>query len=254
MGATHLLFHNQGRGRPIGGASDIPVNLENILHTQPASLIAVWPGNDASAPTVYDKGVNGYNALAVGGVTFGSDGIGDGGKSLLLDGTTGYVNLYSAGLAGAFNASEGTVLVFVKVKDATVWSDASERYFMRLRATSQNRIDIFKRTNVGWVSIEYVAGGTNSGRIVTNMTQTSFFSVAITWSVSNDRVRAYKDGVQQGATLTGLGTWEGALLSTLTLMGAGGAGAWVHNGSIAYGAIWSVELSPTEVATVGSPF
>jgi hypothetical protein len=131
------------------------------------------------------------------------------------------VNLYSVGMAADFNPLEGTIFVWAKVANAGIWIDGLVRYVIRLAvdATNNNSVRIVKATPANLLAIEYGAGGTLETRLITIST-TDWFSAAITWSKSNDRVRAYLNGVQQGADMTALGVWAGSLSPTRCVLGA----------------------------------
>jgi len=86
------LFHNQGKGRPIGGGSTY---IDKVLSIQPANLIGYWPMNDASGAVALDYSGQGNNG-AYTGVSLANAPGPDGGNSCpLFDGTSDFNNIYS---------------------------------------------------------------------------------------------------------------------------------------------------------------
>src|SRR5690606_5752641 len=54
----------------------------------------------------------------------------------------------------------------------------------------------------------------------TTLTTNDWFHMALTWDANTDEMRAYFNGIQEGATQTSLGSWSGALEPQLALIGA----------------------------------
>ena len=80
-----------------------------------------------------------------------------------------------------------------------------------------------------------------------------FFGIEITWSKSNDRVRAFSEGVQQGIDLNGLGVWAGTLDSTTSLIAASSnapLNPW--DGGTSDVILANNEATPTQIATIDS--
>jgi len=226
----------------------------DLLKIQPASLIGYWPLDESSGLVAADKSGNARNGAYAGSPTLGQPGIGDSSnKAPSFSGTNQYVNIYSAGFASAFNPNEGTISLFVK--GSTVWSDNANRLLIELRADNNNYIHLFK-SGTNDISWERMAGGTSSAMgtsfAAADMDQlkppsSEWHHLAISWSVSNDRVRASLDGSQVGYEVTGLGTWAGSLASTMTVIGALSTGLFFWQGQIAKVAIWSKELTASEI-------
>ena len=120
------------------GASFSDSYLDKIKNEFGSSLIALWPQNDASGTQITDISGHGFHGT-YSNVTLGQPGIGGGvGTAAGYNGTTSYGNVYSAGLAGAFNGAAGTLLVWIKVASSSMFTDAITRSTVRLadRATS----------------------------------------------------------------------------------------------------------------------
>jgi len=180
--------------------------------------IAYWPEAEPSGTTIVDESGNGRNGT-YSNVTLGQSGIGDGRTSALyVPASNSYGNVYSAGLAGAFNGAAGTVALWVKVRAASVWSDGTVRMLFRLLSDGNNYIQVQKDVAAGTFKFEYAAGGTFKTRFSAAQSSTNFLHIAATWDKAADQVKCYIAGVQEGATLTGLGVYAGALDANFCVM------------------------------------
>jgi hypothetical protein len=213
----------------------------------PANLIAYWPLSDlVGSTTAADESGNGRTGACTA-VTFGQQGIGDGRRAASFDGSTSLCNVYSASLAGVFPTAEGTLEGWFLCND---WADGVNRRTVIFQASSQNRIIFNKGSGANTANLTYIAGNVNKNIAIT-MSPTGFFHLALTWSVAADQVIGYLNGVQQGATLTGLGTWVGALAATTCVIGAGDtAPANVWSGRAAHVALWNTPLSAAQIAAL----
>jgi hypothetical protein len=166
----------------------------------------------------------------------------------VFDGANDYVNIYSATFAGAFDSGEGTISSWIQVDNAGVWTDGSNRRFFSLRTDASNRLFGLKTNTNGRFDRYYVAGGTAETRADIGYSNTDWFHIVITWSVTADEVNYYLDGALQ-ETDTGLGAWVGALASSTTLIGAADqTPTSVWDGQLAHIAVWDRALEPDEIA------
>lgn len=211
-------------------------------------LIGYWMQNEGSGTVSFDRSGQGNNG-AYTGVTLGVGGIGDGRTAASFDGTTSFNNIYSAGLAAAFNPSEGTLMAWAKVANAGVWTDGATRRFVSLSADISNQVMLYKTSNNNQLSFDYRAGGTIKGILLSSVSPATFFFVALTFSKSGDFLKAYYNGVKTGSTQTGVGTWSGALAATLCTIGSQSTvPAQVTSGSIAHVALWNLPLTAGQIA------
>src|SRR3990170_2401133 len=104
---------------------------DNLRLLKPGHLLACWPLDEASGAVAYDSSGNARNGANTG-VTPGAAGIGDGATVYSFDGVGDRVNVYSASLAGAFHAEEGTLLAWVKVSAAGIWTDGAYHWCVNL--------------------------------------------------------------------------------------------------------------------------
>jgi hypothetical protein len=236
----------------IGSTRDVFAYTNKVVALSP---IAYWPLAELSGTTILDASGNARNGTykAAGEPLLGQVGIGDGRNAPLFDGSNDYANVYSASLAGAFNAAEGSMAIWFKVAAAGVWTDATDRRGIQMRVDSNNRVQLFKTATNNQVQGFYNAGGTGKTVNFTTSAPLTWFHLAITWSKSADQMIFYFNGAQQGATQTGLGVWAGSLSSTLTLVGAGDqAGGNVYSGYLAHAAVWDTPLSAAQILTLAT--
>jgi hypothetical protein len=158
-----------------------------------------------------------------------------------------FVDVYSAALASAFDGQEGSFVVWTKVSSAT-WADTSVRkYLFTFWADANNNVRVYiggAANRIDWV---YMAGGTLESSTVAE-TSTDWLQIGITWSKTDDEVKFYVNGVQAGATRTGLGAWSGSPLSTNAVLGAlNNTPLQSWEGLIAHAALWKKALTGAEV-------
>lgn len=184
-------------------------------------------------------------------VTFGAAGVGDRRTAASFDGITSLANIHTQSTEDVFSGSEGTIVAWAKVSGAGVWADGTVRRIFQFRADSSNQI-LFGRTATNDRLIaQYTAGGTSEFVALDGLSDVDYMPLAISWSATNDQVKAYKDGAQAGSTQAGLGTFAGALNNATTLIGAlNSAPANVWDGSIAHVAIWRTALTGAQITAI----
>jgi hypothetical protein len=184
------------------------------------------------------------------GVTLGQPGIGDGNTCPLFDGVNDFVDIFSVPFRDAFNSGEGTLATWVRITNAAVWTDGTLDFWVDLRVDSNNEVRLIKVAN-NTVQWWYRAGAVVSSRTRGGESTTDWMHLALTWSVTSDEVRAYFGGVQEGATINGLGVWAG--IFGTTLIGAQTAAPLLPaNGLIAHPAVWDTPLSQPQIADLAT--
>jgi len=231
-----------------GGGSDLLAYANKVLSIEPANLIAYYPMWEKSGAIAdnYEGTVARDGTYA--NVTLGQSGIGDGNTCPLFDGTNGYVDIYSASLATAFDGDEGTFMIWFKVFNAGVWTDGAERRINNLEVDGSNRIILRKDSGNNSMSFYHFGGGDNE--LITNSpySPTGWVSVALTWSLSSDATKAYYAGSQVGGTQSGLSAWVGALQNGYTFIGADfPAVTRPWHGYLAHCGIWTKELTGAQI-------
>jgi len=188
------------------------------------------------------------------GVTLGTSS-GTGGHlatAYSFDGTNDNVNIYSSDLNSVFNPDEGTLVAWAKVSGAGAWTDGVTRRVVNIGADSGSNQIVIYRDTANSIGVQYAAGGV--AEIVQMPTSsTGWIMISLTWDKTQDEVKAYLNGSQSGSTQTGLGTWNGNLLSTNNVVGAwtsSGTNPW--SGLINDVRLYDRALSSTEVASLYS--
>src|SRR6266508_5978897 len=232
-------------GRAILAPRDILAYTRKVRALSP---LAYWPLSETSGTVAYDVSDNARNGT-YSALSLGQAGIGDGRPSVLFNGSTAFINIYSAALDAAFNNAEGTLAIWFQFQSAGIWTDAAARQFLQLRTDANNLVTVRRTTTNNQLQAQYVAGATSKTINITSLGgSVAWNHFAITWSKSADQMIVYVNGAQSGATQTGLGTWAGALSSTACLIGA----ATVTPGSpmsglLAHASVWSATLSAAQI-------
>lgn len=213
------------------------------------SPIAYWPLADLSGTTATDESGNARNGSYVGSPTLGVTGIGDGRTAATFDGSTQYVNIYSASLNGAFTGQLFTVAGWFKIPN---WADVGQDLGIRLRVDASNDF-YFDKFGTNSFRVNYASQGQALKTIAQSTSTAAYFHFAATVSKAADQFIAYYNGVQTGATQTGLGAWAGNLLSTGCCIAAGATTpANLFAGTSAHLAIFPAALSAAQILSLAT--
>lgn len=219
------------------------IYIEKVLSYGP---IAYWPLNETSGVTAACQ-VNAAQNGTYTGVTLGQAGIGDGQTCPLFDGANDYADIQSATLASVFNGGEGSIVIWVKVSGAGVWTDGTTRFIMRIQPDPDNRVQMFRNAANNTLAWLYRSGGTITQVKNAGYSAVNWFHLALTWAAVADEVKAYYNGTQAGATVNGLGVWAG--VPSLSVIGAATIPPInVWDGYLAHAAVWNRALTPAEIA------
>lgn len=214
--------------------------------------IAYWPLWEASGSTIYDvsghdhNGAYGTDAKAP---TLGQPGIGDGRTSISFDGDD-YANIYSASLNTAVNKQEGSLFVWVRVSAAGDWTDASNRNVIQLGFgnASTEYVRITKTSTNNTMQWSHRVDANVKSISKSDMATTEWFQVGITWSNSNNRLRAYLNGTQVGIDIADIGTIVNDLDPIRCHVGAQSTTPLLPwKGWAAHAVVFDRELTPTEI-------
>lgn len=188
------------------------------------NLIACYRLNEERGTEVRDYSKNEYTGTSSSLMRSWTDRrvLGpDGTKCAKFDGSASYVNIYAA--QPSQPTTEGTVCIWAAAYDEFLGGTTAGR-LIHLAADGDNQIIInFNTTANQFVGI-YKAGGTSksvTSDLVYNVGYgPQFHHFALTWSATNDEVKFFIDGVQQGSTLDSLGSWSGDMASNLMAIGS----------------------------------
>lgn len=232
-------------------------NISNrILATQAANLFGYYPLGETSGTVADDVSATNANGTYTGGYTLDQAGIGDGSRSVLLNGTTGYIALpAAAALDTPFDGDVGTILIWAKVSSAGVWTNGVSAILFALGSGANNRLSISKNSSNNELIFLYRANSTNKLVLHSTFSPTDFFSVALTWDRTGaNQMKAYVNGVQTGATQTALPTWAGALSNSWSGIGSLDSAAPSSPAPfyLAHAAAWNKVLSAAEILNIGA--
>ena len=186
--------------------------------------------NETSGTAIVDSSGNGYTGTYTGVDLANADSPFLPDKAPFFDGVNDYGNIYSAAFATAFNMDEFTILMFVKMANLGVWTDAyaAGRRSIVIQRDASNFIFIGRSAADNTLTFQRTANGTAKIITIGSLSYTDWFSVAISASVAGGGLlnagdtRAYINGVQGGTTQTGSVAATGSgLSSTATVLGAG---------------------------------
>lgn len=224
--------------------------IDKVLAIQPASLIAYWPLREASGTnaenvegTVARDGT--YNSAVEGWPV--APGIGDENTAPDFDGSNDTINIGTASFRAAFDGDEGTVAAWGQF-DAGTWTDGNTRHIWRVlnEVTFADFLWI-RRTGVN-NQIEFLRGdGLN--KVVLHVTSgpTDYFHVAMTWSLANDELIGYFNGVPVG-TANGLAAFTGPVSANRCFIGSENpapVAVWLGRG--AHVPVWTAPLPAAEI-------
>jgi hypothetical protein len=225
----------------------------------PEQQIGLWMLDDNGLAQVKDRSRQQNHGVYSGtGVTLNQPGHRNT-SSALFDGSAGYANVYSAGLAADFNTGELTVAILVRMLSSTPWTDGATRYGVRFAVDTNNAVGLYKGgTNNQLVGL-YNAGGTSKTVLTTGHADLDWFLLVLTVSKAADQLKFWKRsplagarGMQIGSTVTGLGTWAGALAATTCTLGADATTpTLVHSGWLLGGALWTKAIPEVDLQAAG---
>lgn len=244
MGVPLLLFSKQQKKKSITYS-------DRILALSP---LAYWPLNDLSGTTMTNLVSATGNGSYKNSPVLGETGIGDGQTSVKFnDGVANQCALpYTAALNAAFNGLEGSAFVWCKVLNSGVWTDGTARGIFLFGIDNVNYIRAIRSTTNNVITLSHRFGAAAINKNSGSLTTTEFFQLAMTWSYSNNRLKCYINGVDQGAAATGLGNWSGNLDATnyCAIAGLATTPTNVFTGWLAHLFLFNRELSAAEVASI----
>jgi hypothetical protein len=234
----------------VTGTPDVPVvvpptpaYVTKVLGVMPSNLKSFWVLNDTTLPTAVDQIATARNGTYVGSPTLNSVPGPDGSfNAPVFNGTTQYVNIQSASLASVFSTSAGALMIWVKMASAD-WSSATAYEFVRLFADNNNAIQITKNVASN-VRVTWRLNQMDNAIVGSN----AWWCFVFTWNIANTRGRVFFNGTQQGFD-NSIAAWTGGALVT-SLIGAAEGPILFHKGNLSCCALWDIELTPAQVATI----
>lgn len=228
---------------------------QKVLAIDPASLITYYPLTELAGVTADNLEGTAARDGTYTGATLADALFLNGDPMPRFDGANDFVDIYSLSLDGVFNSGEGTFGAWAQVFNAGVWTDGAFRNVAEIGVNATNRI-ILQKSSVNntfsWTHASTAGGALTRTAIFSG---TGLFHVALTWSVIADEVRAYLNGIQQGATINGVAAFAvGGLAVTGCVLGARSTvpnnpwNGWMSNA----GTIWTTPLTPAQILSLAT--
>lgn len=211
--------------------------------------IAYWPLDETSGTTATDISGNGRNGTYVNSPTLGGSFPPFVAPTFTSAGAA-YVNIYSAGLAGAFNGDEGSIIGLWRPAITT-----GTQNLIRIATGSQEfvRVGRFESAVIGSRGDTIGSTLNPSGGA---MTLADWNLVGISYSLALDYLDVYLNG-QQVATTTGLATAWTLPISNLASVISGSFTSTATariDGQAAHVALFAAPLSGSDHASIAGAF
>lgn len=217
-----------------------------VLGTEPTNLIQYLILNQTSGSTAVDSSPEGNDGTYSGATLANATGP-DGRPVPLFDGVNDHVNVYSAGFDSDWNGQEFTVSLWGKVLNAAVWTDGTIKLMINLHVDADNKFFILKSNVSNEITVQYTASAVDK-IINISISTINWFNIIVTVSLASDEMKIFLNGIQQGATITTLGTWIGNLDSSNTVLAAfNTAGIFSWSGWLANIPIWNKTVSAPSI-------
>ena len=177
-----------------------------MAYSDDADTIGLYHLEDAGAAVV-DSSSQGNNGTQTGMVTQVSAGAAFG---FGMESNASTDRIEFDAISGDFDPLEGTVEMFFAASEVADWNDSADHWLVQLRADGNNVFEIAKGVSNNLI-FRYRAAGTASQVTAATLDDVVRHHYKLTWNKAADEVRAFIDGVQTGATQSGLGVWVGAI-------------------------------------------
>ena len=212
-----------------------------------ANITALWMLDEASGSAAVDS-VNGLDGI-YSNCALANAATPWGGVAPLFDGTSSFVNIYSAALNAAFDGDEHSLMIWAKVANVGVWTDGILRYRMRFAAPGVNFSFMSKPSTFNLLESRRAGGGVVEIVEEVGVATIDWFCAGQTVSKSagtSGEFKAYRNGSQVGATQTSLGDYVGNL--SIAVIGGTSIPSLIWNGWLAGAMVTSSILTPAQMA------
>lgn len=181
------------------------------------SQYAHWPLNERDGSVLKSTGPAGYDGAHAGVVLNAVPGPHDYGMAG-YDGIDDFGNVHSAALQSLLSSNaEGTLVAFLRMRSAGVWADGVLRHALSIANGAANNWIYLRKNTTGTVRLARRVAGVELAVTGTLTQVTTTFGLALTWSVTNNRQRAYVSypGIapaQIGSDVAGVVAFSGVTL------------------------------------------
>ncbi len=170
------------------------------------------PQHTSGGTTLLDVSGNGYNGTN-GGTTLAA-AVGPDGRRAPLSAGSNYINFYSAGLGTNFSFDLGSIMMWIKITTAGVWTDGVQRKPLRFLRDGDNQIAIQKVAN-NQLRFTRKAGGVTIDTSINGLTTVNWVCCIATWDQAADiqTFNLFHDNIIESNSTAGLSAATGSGLS-----------------------------------------
>lgn len=237
------LYSPRHRAQTISAGPPVVRYIQKVKNLFGANLLAFWPGNEALGTTAFDvSGNTGRDGTHVG-VTLGQPGV-DGNTSPFYDAVNDNTNIFSTGLQGAFNNSEGTIFAWFL---PSLWNDGLVKDILTFQADGGNRLELLQAATAALTWL--YRGSTISKSFTLGISQpVTFINMMLTWNITANRALYYLNGALVN-TVAGINAFVGSLASNRCVIGSNlSTGTQRFGGNITMSFILNREATGPEAA------
>lgn len=159
--------------------------------------------------------------------------------------SNGFLTAFTPGFLADFNGQEGSIFLWIKMFDSSVWTDGLNHRFLTLTVDGNNFIIMRKSSVNNSLNWFYVSGGVARIHTVSAQTTLGWFSMAMTFSLSGNLVEFIHNGVVINSNT--IGTWAGTLSAECGFGARNITPAEPHNGYESHGRVYNRELTQSEI-------
>lgn len=165
--------------------------------------------------------------------------------------SNGFLTAFTPGFLADFNGQEGSIFLWIKMFDSSVWTDGLARRFLTLTVDGNNFIIMRKSSVNNRLEWFYISGGVSRIHTVSSLTTTDWFSMGMTFSLSGNLVEFIHHGIVINSNT--IGTWAGTLSHECGFGARNLTPNEPHNGYESHGRIYNRKINAgekTELQTI----
>jgi len=213
------------------------------------NITALWMLDETSGVVAVDA-VNGFNGTYINGVLADTATPWGGVAPRITSLLSNPIDIYSARLNAVFDGDEHSLMIWVKMLNAGVWTDNATRFIFLLQAGGDASTFIKVNAANQFAGLR-IGGGVQEVVTESGFSTTEWFCAGHSVSRSagvDGEYKYFRNGVQIGVTQTSLGDYAGNLDPIRTVIGAALSAPpfLVHNGWLAAALITSSILTPAQ--------
>jgi hypothetical protein len=209
------------------------------------SIFGLWPLWETSGTTATDI-INEYNGAYLGTYTLNSNSFASK-PSVNMGG--GRINMYTTTLRDRFPTSSGYISLWVKATTNASWTATS--YLFNFQVDANNRVMVANTSTS--MSFYYSGSGTTKSVLTSPLYGLGWINVGCRYNNIAGTLDLFLNGIKQKTLTGGLGSWSGAISSSLANFGAFQSGSSPFNGNISNALILKYVPSDSEIKEYVNP-